>query len=98
MRRDARQRERDEDICFYSENPGGTERTIHRETLLLAVEMIFCFFFFFHFLCLSFTVGFKNDYVLGFYYLRNIYRNNFTGLGRLGNIYRNSGVSMESEW
>ena len=32
-----------------------------------------------------------------FYYLRDIYRNCFTGLGRLGNIYRNSGRSTESE-
>ena len=32
-----------------------------------------------------------------FYYLRDIYRNYFTGLGRLGNICRNSGVSTESE-
>ena len=34
---------------------------------------------------------------IGFYYLRDIYRNFFTGLGRLGNIYRNSGISTESE-
>ena len=32
-----------------------------------------------------------------FYYFRDIYRNYFTGLGRLGNIYRNSGVSTGSE-
>ena len=32
-----------------------------------------------------------------FYYLRDIFRNCFTGLGQLGNIYRNSGVSTESK-
>ena len=32
-----------------------------------------------------------------FYYLRDIYHGNFAGLGQLGNICRNSGVSTESE-
>ena len=39
-----------------------------------------------------FTAEFQNDYDL-----RDVYRNCFTGLGRLGNICRNSGVSSESE-
>ena len=41
--------------------------------------------------------GVENDYVLGFSYLRDVYCKCFTGLCRLENIYRNSGVSTENE-
>ena len=43
------------------------------------------------------TVELKDDYILGLIIVRYFYRNYFTGLGRLGNIYRNSGVSTENE-
>ena len=41
--------------------------------------------------------GAENLLHIRVYYLRDMYCNCFTGLGRLGNIYLYSGVSTESE-